>query len=389
MKRFYIPSQFIHFFCHLLGHEYSLHIASSLSRRRGAFVYKKQNPSKTIHQIDMPPQKSRESVFRRTIHRSLMGLLPTLVWCLSPNTAHAEPPHYRVELSVPQNLPECNREADLIGMVLPMLAGPVLDPPATRVLVVKIAKTKNNYLVDVLVNDLDGNKLDEERTDFPADMSCYEVLYRAALRVTVQMNKGVRAAKPAQTPPPPPSPAPPPCSPCELPRAPAPKKLRHWFVGAGMRLDMGVAPDELIGGHLIVGWRRSPRWSLEAHGRATLSNDTRPLGPTVVRVHSVGSLAFVPCYRIEPFGFCGEFVMGNIWFSFLNLRHPQLDTALFWGAGIRGFLEQPLSERLSVRMDVDLFVPFLPAQIAHDSKRERWETSIVSGSASVSLFAWF
>lgn len=81
--------------------------------------------------------------------------------------------------------------------------------------------------------------------------------------------------------------------------------------------------------------------------------------------------------------------MGNMWFTFLNLKSEKLDTALFWGGGMRGFLEQRLSDRWSVRMDVDLFVPFLPTQVADDIQRDRWQTSIVSGSASASLFAWF
>ncbi|HRI70329.1 MAG TPA: hypothetical protein PK156_39125 [Polyangium sp.] len=322
-----------------------------------------------------------------------MGVLSTITWCLSPNTAYAEPPHYRIELSVPQSLPECNREPDLIGMVLPMLTGPMLDPPVARVLVVRIGKTRADYLVDVIVRDLNGQTLEEERTDFPASMSCFEVLYRAALRAAVQMNKGVRAAKPAQAQCPPPPPRPPlQCPICDKPRPSPPHQAavdRPWFVGAGARVDMGVAPDQLVGGHFIVGWRRSRTWSIEGRVGATLPKDTRPIKTTIVRVRSVGSIEFVPCYRIEPFGLCGEFVLGNVWFTPLNLRRPRIDSALFVGAGVRGFVEQQLSARLSVRMDVEFFSPFMRAQIEDDVERDHWETSLISGSASASLFVWF
>ncbi|MBK9263108.1 MAG: hypothetical protein IPM54_25305 [Polyangiaceae bacterium] len=97
----------------------------------------------------------------------------------------------------------------------------------------------------------------------------------------------------------------------------------------------------------------------------------------------------VPCYRIKVFGLCGELIWGNAWFTPLKPTRPQVDTARFLGAGARGFFEQSLSDRWSVRMDVDLFAPIMRAQIEDDNLAERWDTSAVSGSASASVLVWF
>lgn len=293
-------------------------------------------------------------------------------------------PHYRIALSVPNDLPNCNDLEGFRGVLDLALTRNLLEPPETRVLDVRIEKPRDApYVVHIHLKELDGTLRAERQLTYPEATECFKVLHSTAIAAAVELD---RDAPPEASRAPPKPLA---CPPCEVPQAPAPKPLRHWFVGAGGRIDMGVAPDQLVGGHFIVGWRRSPKWSFEVHGRATLPRDTRPLGPTVVRVHSIASLAFVPCYRIRILGLCGEFIMGNMWFTFLNLKYPQLDTALFGGAGIRGFLEQPLSERWSVRMDVDLFVPFMPADVADDAQRGRWETSFVSGSANMSLFVWF
>lgn len=303
-----------------------------------------------------------------------------------PANAQAEP-QYRIDFSAPKELPNCNDPNGFRALVELAQPRDLFGKTATRVLAVRIqAPSTREIVVDIALEELDGQVRNTRQQTYPRSMECYKILHLVAVSAAIDLDQD---APPPAAPKPPPPPPPPPCSPCEVPRAPAPKRLRHWFVGAGTRLDMGVAPDELIGGHFVVGWRRSASWSFEAHLRATLPKDTRPLAKTVVRVHSIGSIEFVPCYRREPFGFCGEFVVGNMWFTFLDLKYPQLDTTLFWGAGIRGFLEQRLSDRWSVRMDVELFVPFLQAHVADDIERDRWQTSIISGSASASVFVKF
>lgn len=331
------------------------------------------------------------------MQKTSMGRLGALLCGLSivgctlatatPADAQAEP-RYRVDFSGPRDLPNCNDSNGFRALLELAQPRDLFDPPASRVLDVRVrAPNSREVVVDITLNELDGRVRNTHQHTYPRSMECYKILHLAAVAAAVDLDRDAPPKPPAASPQKPPEP-PPPCPPCEVPRAPAPKPPRTWFVGAGARVDFGVAPDQIIGGHFILGWRPSPRWSFEAHGRATLPEDTRPLGPTVVRVHSIASLGFVPCYRIEPFGFCGELILGNMWFTTL-LKHPQLDTVLFWGAGIRGFLEQRLSDRWSMRMDVDLFMPFWRAQVADDIQRDRWETSIVAGSASASVFTWF
>ncbi|MBK9263127.1 MAG: hypothetical protein IPM54_25400 [Polyangiaceae bacterium] len=216
-----------------------------------------------------------------------------VTWFLLPNVARAEAPHYRVELSVPPSLPDCKREMDLNGMLLPMLDGPLLEPPAERVIMVRIAKTPAIYRLDVVVKDLDGQMLEEERIDLPANMSCFEVLYRGALRAAVQMNKGVKPAKaeqaqcPAAPPPPPPSPPPPAAPPGARsetrppPSQPAP--FERWFVGLGGFVSLGAAPATVVGLQLAGGWRWAPSWSIEANVRGTFPTDALLEGVTPVR----------------------------------------------------------------------------------------------------------
>lgn len=318
-----------------------------------------------------------------------MGLMPTLAWCLSPNTALAEPPHYRVELSVPQSLPECNREPDFVGMVLPMLAGPVLDPPAARVLVVRIAKTRDDYLVDVIVRDLEGKTLEEERADFPADMSCHEVLYRAAIRAAVRMNKGVRSAK-AQCPPPPSPPAPSPIPVCEMP-PPTPKtepKERRWFVGLGGFVSFGAAPATVAGLQLVGGWKWSPSWSIELNARGTFPTDGLMQDVTPVLVDFVVSGAAAPCYRKGAFGICGLVALGHLWFSTWEIAQPRSATAASAGLGLRGFLEHRISERWSVRFDAELAARVMHIQTEDARSQLRWPSVPLFGSASATLFVW-
>ena len=81
----------------------------------------------------------------RTRKRPALSLVLGVTWFLLPNVVYAETPHYRVELSVPASLLECNREASLIGFLEPLVPGPMLEPPFARVMTVRIAKTQRIY----------------------------------------------------------------------------------------------------------------------------------------------------------------------------------------------------------------------------------------------------
>lgn len=298
-------------------------------------------------------------------------------------------PQYRVDFSAPKELPNCNDPNGFRALLELAQPRELFDQPATRSLNVRIqAPNTREIVVETTIEELDGQVRSSHQQTYPRSMECYKILHLVAVAAAIDLD---RDAPPAPSTPPK-RPVPPACPPCELPPPPAPepkKALRNWFVGTGGRIDFGLAPEQLAGVHLLGGWRWSPSWSIEGHLGATLPKDTRPIKTTVVRVRSIGSFEFVPCYRIAPFGLCGEFVLGTMWFTPLSLKYPRIDSALFAGAGVRGFVEQHLGDRWSVRMDVELFVPLIRASIEDRPRREHWETSVISGSANASLFVWF
>lgn len=331
------------------------------------------------------------------MQRSTLGFLIGAAWFLLPNYAYAEAPHYQVVLSVPGSLPECNREADLIGMLEPMVTGPLLEPPFARVITVRIAKTQSIYRLDLLVKDLEGRPIDALHTELPASLSCFEVLYRGAVRAALHMNLNAtaEAKTPAPAPAPPPPQPPPPATAPQCPVDETPKKSpkpavfeRRWYVGAGGLVGFGIAPEIVAGMQLLGGWKWSPSWSVEVNGRGTFPQDTRPLGPTIVRVYSVASLAIAPCYRFGSLGLCGLVMGTSALASSLNVEKPHVRSASFLGLGGRGFLEHRLHDRWSFRVDIDIVTPVLRMQI-EDATRQRWAASAVVGSLGTSLFGWF
>lgn len=272
-----------------------------------------------------------------------------------------------------------------------MLAEPVLDPLAERVLVVHIAKNQTDYLVDVIVRGSDGKTLEEEHADFPADMSCHEVLYRAAIRASVQLNKRVDVA--STPPPPPPAPPPPTMPPTNPPklekhRAPAPKPLRHLFVGVGGLVEFGMAPETLVGGQFVGGWRW-PAWSAELNAAATLPQDTRPWGPTVVHLFTAFSVGAAPCYRRGSFGVCGLVAWSRLWFERRGGAGYEDHSSDALRLGLRGFMEQRLADRWSVRVDLDVATPAKQSNISDDAEQARWTMPHVTGAINATLFSWF
>ncbi len=299
-------------------------------------------------------------------------------------------PQYRVDFTAPKDLPNCNDPNGFRALLELAQPRDLFDVPATRVLDVRLdAPNNRDIIAEITVKAIDGEVRASRSPTYPRSMECYKILHLVAVAAATELDRDAPVELPSSPPPLAKPPASAPCPPCDVPLAPRPKPQRRWFVGTGLRVDFGVAPDQLFGGHFVAGWRASRSWSVEGHLGVTAPEDTRPLGPTVVRVYSIGSFEFVPCYRKEPFGFCGEFVLGNLWFAPRNLAQPRVDSALFLGVGVRGFVEQQLTDRWSVRMDLGLFTPIVPAQIDDDTRQEHWMTSIVSGSGNVSFLAGF
>ncbi len=346
-----------------------------------------------MQRIDMIPQISCERVSWQTITGPAIALVVTAACLFFPNEAFAQAAHYQIEFSVAKNLPKCDRALDFEGMLGNLLAKPLLVPPASRVLAVRIAKTKTgDFAVDLAGKESDGRAVWSLHHEFSAETSCFEVLHKAALRSAIAMEHQASLEEP---PPPPPEtspqcPAPAPALQCSTPDSPKSVPIeRNWFVGAGGMVGFGIAPEILAGVQFIGGWKWSRSWSIEVSARATLPDDSRPLGPTVVRVHTLGLLSAAPCYRVGRFGACGLIVGGAMFFESISVGQPRVGVAPFVGLGPRGFLEHRLSERWSARFDADLVVPLLWPEIQDDASEERWRPKPITGTASVSMIAWF
>ena len=227
-------------------------------------------------------------------------------------------------------------------------------------------------------------------------MSCFEVLYRGALRAALHMNLNATTATtkptPCPVPPPPPPPPPPPCPACEMPKSEPPKPAsadRRWFIGAGGLVGFGIAPEIAAGMQIMVGWRPTSSWSFEVHAGAALPDDTRPLGPTVVRVHTITSLAIAPCYRFGSLGACWLVAGGAMAFESLNVTRPHVGFAPLVATGPHVFFEHRLSDRWSVRGDADIVLPLFSPEIRDNASKDRWRPTPITGSASVSLLVQF
>jgi len=352
-----------------------------------------------MHQIDMAPQIFLQHVARQTVLGRFAVLFIAAACVSSPNEAFAEPKHYQVELSAAKNLPACDRPIDFTGMLMHLLAKPLLDPPTSRLLNVRVGKTPaGNYAVDLAGNEVDGTSLWSTHHEFPAETSCFEVLYKAALRASIVMENQAASEEPS-TPDKPekstilPTSTTQPTCPTPQRVAPNPPKsttyTRHAFIGAGALVGFGITPDVAIGLQLFAGWRRSPSWFFEAHARAIFPDDTRPVERTVLRVYTNASLAFAPCYQRGSFGACWSVSGGATAFEWIDVRQPRVGFAPFLMTGPRGFLEHSLSNRWSVRVDGDVGIALLGAEIQDDASKKRWRSSPITGNASISLLAWF
>lgn len=346
----------------------------------------------------MTPKKKFGRVSKRTLRCCFVGFLVAAEWIISPNHARAEAPRYEIELLVAPNLPDCNRQAEFLALLMPLVPGPAFDSPATRALRVSISKTPSGaFGVDIVFKEINSQKIDSTHSEFPANMACFEVLYRAAVRSASLMQRDLLSSQastqsaptaPLQCPKPTTST---PC-PTEEPRKPGPPKpkpiKRRRFGGAGGVLALGVAPDTVFGAQFVIGWKPAPFFSLELDGRATFPRDTRPLGLTIVHVTTVASATIAPCYRFGSFGACGLIMATNAWLESVGVSASDANVVSTLGFGGRGFLEHRLADRWSVRVDVDIVVPIARTQI-EDVSLLRWTPPPITGSIGASMLVQF
>ncbi len=339
----------------------------------------------------MSPQKICAAVFCRTVRRATASVFLAIAWCSLPSAANANPPHFRVELDVPPELSECKREPDFIGMILPLVTGPVLDPPETHVLTLRVTKTPLVYHVELHVKANDNPAVEATQTEFPASMDCFEVLYRSAFRVATRVNRDVIATEPE----------PPPAAPV-LPLSPAtalsnqsashsevsvaqPRKVileRRWFVGAGIAAAYGLGPEMVPGVHFIGGLKRSPRWSVELNAGATFPYDAHPESSGVIHVYSMANLNAGPCYKIGPVGACAFAGTSVLAFKTIEVGNSFADWRGSARIGVNAWMEQRLSERWFLRANLDVALQLLRSRIRDSAGEERWYMPFVTGGMS-------
>lgn len=358
-----------------------------------------------MHQIDMVPKKSRWMVARVTKFSAFIpmkgALLTAAACCIAPNAtaAELELPHYRVELVVAKGLSACDRRDDFDAVLDFALGQPLVAPPFSRVLTVRVERTPSRaYSVDLDFADLEGHVLETIHREFPASMCCYEVLFKSALAAAYQMEnpKGLQDAEPSPPPPPPPLKAietcPEPRRPTDTPPATSRlplKPQRRWFFGAGGFFVYGIAPEIVAGGQLSAGVQLDSRWSIEVDGSSTFPLKTRPAGPTLIEVATSTSGTLAACYRLNAsFGFCGLAEGGRTWARTLNLVYPKADSTAFFGVGPRVFLEHPIGERLAIRVDIDVVKTVVVSDFK-ESIPYVWNKAQVTASLGASLFVAF
>ncbi|MDI3291607.1 hypothetical protein [Polyangium sp. 15x6] len=316
---------------------------------------------------------------------------------VTPAAADVESPHYRLELSAKQ-LPACGRLQDFEGLLDLVLAQPLLEPPASRVLSARIVRTSTGgYGVELVFRDLDDQVLDTIHREYPAAMCCHEVLYKAALAAALWMEKRETPTEEPPTPakapepcpsPKPPTPAAPPLSTPTEPPSPAVPVERRWFLGAGGLFAVGIAPEVVGGAHVGGGYRVAERWTIEANARATFPLLTRPLGTTLMRVHTA-STTLGPCYLRGSFGVCGAVTAGATWAETVNRTYPNPIRRPFFGVALRGLLEHPIGDRLKIRMDAEIAGNLLRSRFIAEEKPTRWRTEPVTANFGASLLYWF
>ncbi|UQA57060.1 hypothetical protein [Polyangium aurulentum] len=225
-------------------------------------------------------------------------------------------------------------------------------PPTTNVLHVKIRRSsRGGFVVDVWLEDEEGNTLGAAHLDYPA-ICCFEVLFLAAVEGAVMIEAAAQEGKGVM-----PCPACPACP--EAPEAPprplataprrrgvpsrAPAARPSLFMKGGALIGLGIAPDPAVGLQAGLGVRIWPWFSVEADMVGTASLPVAGASSTLSGAWTVsGSLA--PCFWIDTrYGVCGVVRGGSLWPTTARSRLEAVAAPHGIGAvDLRGLAELPL-----------------------------------------------
>jgi hypothetical protein len=109
----------------------------------------------------------------------------------------------------------------------------------------------------------------------------------------------------------------------------------------------------------------------------------------VVHVYTAFSVGAAPCYRIGTFGVCGVVEWSRLWLQRRGLSSYDDHATDAFRFGLRGFMEQRLADRWSLRLDLDVASPVQSSSIRDDAQREGWKMPHVTGNFNAALVAWF
>ncbi|MDC0742569.1 hypothetical protein [Polyangium mundeleinium] len=298
----------------------------------------------------------------RPAARSLLALA---AWMMAPSSANAdELLHHRLAFEGDRSLPLCDQALKFKALLVERVPFTVFDPPTPRTLVVRVRRAPNgDKTADVSVKDEAGQVLATDTHVYEPTTECFEVLYWTAIDAAKLMRATGTVAAPEEPPAPPappeppPSPAPPPSPPPKPARepersAPVPSVApRRYFLGGGASVAYNLAPEIVVGPRLLFGIERGA-FVGEVDARWLPLLETRPAGDTALEVHTM-SASIAGCLKRDWLLGCGILMGGAARIHILHRENYELVYGGFFGVGIRGAVEAPLTTSITVRIDAE------------------------------------
>ncbi|MDI1451879.1 hypothetical protein [Polyangium sp. 6x1] len=320
------------------------------------------------------------------------AVILALTWPSSSFAAADEVPRHRVELTADRSLLGCSNQFDFSAILTNWLPVSTLDPTATRALVVRIRRLPDGgKLVDTTIKDEAGAVAHSEHHDYPPTDDCFKVLYWTAfdaakrIRELAPPQEEESVAPPPPPPPSPPEPAPPKPTPCPAcppcpPRA-APPPLPRRFLGLGATISRGAAPEWGPGLRLAGGVQLAP-FVVELDARWMPIWNARRARLADVEIHTF-SLTAAGCFKRAPLLGC-LFVTGGAVGAAASRDYVGTVVSGFVGAGARSAVEFQLSPRLTARVDVEVALPLIGADLDFFGSSP-WEklVPVATGAGSV------
>jgi hypothetical protein len=126
---------------------------------------------------------------------------------------------------------------------------------------------------------------------------------------------------------------------------------RRYFLGGGASVAYNLAPEIVVGPRLLFGIERGA-FVGEVDARWLPLLETRPGGYTVLDVHTM-SLSVAGCLKRDWLFGCGILMGGAARARVLDRGSYEPVYSGFFGVGIRGAVEAPLTTWITVRIDAE------------------------------------